>query len=71
MIRISAVFAMIVLHTAAVGFNGQFAVTSSEWQSCNFYNAIVSCCVPLFVMISGVFLLAPQRDYTLKKLWLV
>ncbi len=67
--RILATFAVIVLHTATVGFYGRFAPNTSHFQVCNFYNSFTRFCVPVFVMLSGMFLLDPKHDYSLKKLY--
>ena len=67
-IRIVAVFSVIVLHSAGAGFGGRFRYDSSEFLACNFYNGLVRFCVPVFVMISGMFLLNPNHDYQLKKI---
>ncbi len=68
-LRITAIFAVIVLHSAAAGFYDTFPADTSQFQACNFYNAIVRFAVPVFVMISGMFLLDERRDYSIKKLF--
>lgn len=68
--RIIAIFAVVVLHAASCDndiWNGSGRIFA--WQVCNAYNSIVRFCVPLFVMISGVFLLDPTKEYPLKKLY--
>lgn len=67
-IRIIAVLAMIMLHAAAAGF-GRFGARTVSWQVCNLYDSLVRFCVPVFVMVSGMFLLNPEREYDLKKLY--
>ena len=69
MLRIVAVVAVIMLHAAAAGFYGRFEARTVYWQICNFYNSLVRFCVPVFVMVSGMFLLNPEREYGLKKLY--
>lgn len=69
LLRIISVFAVIVLHAAAVGY-GKFNTASDNWQWCNLYNALSRFCVPVLVMISGVFLLNPVKDYSIKKIFL-
>ena len=66
--RIMAVFAMIVMHAAAPGF-GRFGARTVFWQVCNLYDSLARFCVPVFVMVSGMFLLSPEKDYGLKKLY--
>ena len=67
--RILATFSVIVLHSAAAGFYGRLAANSSHFQVCNFYNSVTRFSVPVFVMLSGMFLLNPQNEYSLKKLY--
>lgn len=50
LLRILASFAVVVLHSAAVGFYGRFAPDTTQFQACNFYNSIVRFCVPVFDM---------------------
>lgn len=53
-LRIVACFMVVVLHSSAVNFY-QFG---ENWWATNFYDSLVRCCVPLFIMISGaIFLL--------------
>ena len=67
-IRIVAVFAVIVLHTGVEHFY-RIDTRSATWQGCNLYESLVRFCVPVFIMVSGRFLLDPDREYTLKKLY--
>ena len=58
-LRVFAIFAVIVLHVAA----SQWGISSTtyEWQIFNLYNGLVRWCVPVFVMVSGMFLLDFKR----------
>ena len=67
-LRIVAIFAVIMLHAAAAGYQ-TFNVRSIQWQCCNLYNSLSRFGVPIFVMLSGMFLLNPARNYTIKKLY--
>ena len=67
--RILATFAVIVLHAACTGFHGTFEPKTNLFQVCNFYNVFSKFCVPVFVMLSGMFLLDPKHEYPLKKLY--
>jgi len=67
-IRIVAVFAVIVLHTGVEHFY-RIDTRTLTWQGCNLYESLVRFCVPVFIMVSGRFLLDPAREYTLKKLY--
>lgn len=63
-LRIAATFSVVLLHTAAGNWNyaeiGRF-----EWNVFNFYDSISRFGVPVFVMISGMFLLNPNKDVSL------
>ena len=63
LLRVVAIFAMMMLHVAASQFDS-VAVGSSEWFWFNFYDSIVRFCVPVLVMISGIFFLDPKRTYS-------
>ena len=67
LLRIVSVFCMMILHVCASQFD-LLKVSSYEWQVLNVYDSLVRCCVPVFVMISGVFFLDPRRSYPLQKL---
>ena len=67
-LRVLAVFAVMMIHVCSYGFFN-YNVYSSEWQTVNFYNSLSRWAVPVFVMISGVFFLNPQREITIKKLY--
>lgn len=67
LLRVICIFFMMMLHVAASRFD-MVEVSSGEWQVFNFYDGLVRFCVPEFVMISGVFFLNPQKEYTIEKL---
>lgn len=67
LLRIISIFCMMMLHVCASQFDS-LDVSSYEWQVLNMYDSMVRFCVPVFVMISGVFFLDPKREYPLKKL---
>ncbi|MBP3207682.1 MAG: acyltransferase family protein, partial [Campylobacter sp.] len=59
-LRVIAIFAVILIHVAA---NKQWEVSANtyEWQIFNFYNGLSRWCVPVFIMVSGMFLLDFKR----------
>ena len=67
LLRIFSIFAMMLLHVAASNW-GNVDTTSFEWQVFNFYDSLVRFCVPVFVMISGVFFLDNERNVTVRKI---
>lgn len=67
LLRSFATLAVIVLHLAGSQL-GAVAVCSPTWDVFNLYDGLVRWCVPVFVMLSGMFLLDPQRPLSLFKL---
>ncbi len=69
LLRIISVVSMVMLHISGIGMREP--VGSYDWHICNIYDGITHFCVPVFVMISGAFLLDPAREYPVKKLYKV
>lgn len=63
-LRVTATLAVVFLHLSG-GWIDQAPVTSGAWMACNTYDSLVRWCVPVFVMLSGMFLLDPKRSFTL------
>lgn len=59
-LRVIAIFAVIVIHVVANEFYA-FKPNTYEWQVFNFYDGLVRWCVPVFIMVSGMFLLDFRR----------
>lgn len=66
-LRIIAALAVVLLHISGQGFNDCYP--SAEWDARNFYNALVSWPVPIFVMISGALFLDSQKQLDIKTLY--
>jgi surface polysaccharide O-acyltransferase-like enzyme len=62
-LRVIALFAVIVLHTASLLLMQFGKVPLNDWLVADFYNALSRFAVPVFVMISGALLL--HREYEL------
>ncbi len=62
-LRLIALFAVIVLHTAAIPLEQYGKIPLHNWLTADFYNALVRFAVPVFVMITGALLL--HREYEL------
>lgn len=60
-IRTVAVFAVIVLHVAAVPVIHFSSIPAEAWWWAHGFNSLVRPCIPLFVMLSGAFLLTRQN----------
>lgn len=67
-LRILAVYMMILVHVAAGNWSG-LSVYSNQWQAHNFYDGLARWCVPVFVMLSGMFLLNPEKELSVHKLY--
>ena len=67
LLRIISVFSVIVIHAAAAG-EGGVKISSDAWQWCNLYLTSANFAVPVFVMISGVMLLNPEKDYSIRNI---
>ena len=63
--RILAIFAVVLLHVAACVVSSPEQFGSAPWWICNAYNACGRWCVPAFVMLSGVLLLADSKAESL------
>lgn len=64
LLRIFSILCMMILHVAASNWYG-VPVESFEWKWFNIYDSLVRFCVPVFVMISGVFFLNPNKEISL------
>ena len=65
-LRISAIFAVIMLHVAAYNWHST-NVNELPWQIFNLYDSVARWGVPVFVMISGTLFLG--REISLKQLY--
>jgi surface polysaccharide O-acyltransferase-like enzyme len=68
LLRIVSCFAVVVIHVSGSNQTA-VAVTSAAWRAFNVFNALSRFSVPCFIMISGMFLLSPDRPLTLKALY--
>lgn len=68
LLRITAMIAVIVLHTAASGWYGK-DVHSFVWRTFNVYDSLVRWGVPVFTMISGALFLSPAKQISIKTLY--
>ena len=68
LLRSVAVIAVIVVHIAGSQMES-VGVTSSAFRVFTVYDGLAHWCVPVFIMLSGMFLLDPKRELTLGKLF--
>ena len=66
LLRILACIMVVMLHVSAFYWT-KLSPQTTDWKVLNFYDSIVRSCVPLFFMISGVFML--HQEMSLTKLW--
>jgi surface polysaccharide O-acyltransferase-like enzyme len=60
-LRVTSILAVVLLHVSSV-YVLNHAVESEEWIAGNFIDAALRWCVPVFVMISGAFLLDSSKN---------
>lgn len=68
LLRITATFAVMLLHIAASHWDTS-SVFSTEWHVMNFYSSMVRFCVPIFIMVSGMFFLNPDKNLSYQKIY--
>lgn len=69
LLRILASVLVVLIHTASQNWY-MVSPASADWQAMNIWDSIARPSVPLFLMLSGAFLLAPEKRLDLRALWL-
>ena len=64
-LRVLAAYAVILLHTAAPLLYLYNEIPFENWMIGNIFDSLVRWCVPVFIMLSGAFLLDPSRNETI------
>lgn len=67
-LRVISILAVILLHVAAQNFR-EVPLGSLAWNTFNISDSLVRWCVPVLIMISGVFFLDNEKELSLKKLY--
>lgn len=67
-LRCLAAFTVVVLHCTGPWVGGALAVESKQWLACNILSALTRWAVPMFVILSGAFLLDPAKPLSRKGL---
>lgn len=68
MLRIAACFAVVLLHVSN-GYWYVVDINSNDFLVMTIYNSFTRFGVPVFFMLSGLFLLDPQKEMTVRKWW--
>ncbi len=69
LLRILACLAVITIHVSALKQESS-EIQSFAWQTLNVYNALSRFSVPVFVMISGMFMLDPKKELPMNRLYI-
>lgn len=67
-LRAFAILAVVLLHISA-NYMDASAVTSAAWTTTAVYNSLTRWSVPVFIMLSGMFLLDPKKSLPLPALF--
>lgn len=67
LLRVAATVAVLVIHITSVSLYNT-AVSSVNWNVLNVFNSLSRWCVPIFFMLSGMFLLSPEKSLTIRAL---
>lgn len=68
LLRVISIFAVVVLHVASSNWT-IIDVNLPQWQVLNIFDSAVRWCVPVFFMISGMFLLNPEKDIKIREIY--
>lgn len=68
LLRVLATLGVVIIHVCSIWFY-DVGVSSAAWTVYNVYDGLVRWCVPLFVMLSGMFMLDPKKALTLPGLF--
>lgn len=68
-LRAIAIFAVIILHNAADYADQYGEIPMSHWWAGDIWNGVVRFCVPMFVMLSGAFLLKAGKVVTAREVF--
>ena len=68
LLRVLSIAAVVVIHVVSLWIY-DVPVGSAAWDIYNVYDSLVRWCVPVFVMLSGMFLLDPKKSLPLPRLF--
>ena len=67
-LRVISMLAVVLLHTASAKINS-VDIGSLNWQVFNFFDSATRWSVPIFVMISGILFLNPQKEISIRTIY--
>lgn len=68
LLRVVACMAVIILHCCG-GWLTDSPVGSANWNILNIYDGLVRWCVPMFIMLSGMFMLDPKKPVSIPSIF--
>lgn len=66
LLKVLAIYAVIVIHSAAPYLTRYEALGLHDWWAGNIYDSAARWCIPVFVMLSGFFLIEKYREETFR-----
>ena len=69
LLRVAATLAVILIHVSSDYVEQWSSLAPTDWWSANVYDALSRWCVPMFVALSGTFLLNPSKEVSLRTLF--
>lgn len=69
LVRVIAMFAVIVVHTSGTLYRVTAPITSFNWQVSNAYSTSGKFSICIFMMVSGMLFLNPKKDITVKAMY--
>ncbi|GAA0827106.1 acyltransferase [Clostridium tertium] len=67
-LRILSAFLVVILHVSGLIWT-IIDINSVNWAIINIYNSIARCCVQIFIMLSGMFILSPKKNITTRNIY--
>lgn len=67
-LRVFAIFLVMVIHVCAMQWD-TLPIDSMNWKVLSTFDSFARSSVPLFIMLSGAFLLDPKKEITIKRLF--
>jgi Uncharacterized protein conserved in bacteria len=69
LLRVFASVLVVLIHVSSQNWYGT-SIYSADWQAMNIFDSIARPAVPIFLMLSGAFMLAPEKPLTARRILL-